>query len=170
MELLLYRWSTAVQITSALMIAVFFGVLARSVRRVELRPWVNAWYENLAALLATVVFWLAQPNSQWAFVMLRWAYVFAKTTFVVLLVIGALRFVPDRSGGVRYGRVAAAVALYSTIAAFAIDSIDQLGFVQSATIGVCVGTGARRAASRQADSRVGMACHGARGALGARDR
>ena len=124
------------------MIAVFFGVLARSVRRVELRPWVNAWYADLAALLVTVVFWLAQPNSQTASVALRWAYVFAKTMFVVLLVIGALRFVPNRSNGVCYGRVAAVVAIYATVAALAIESIDQLGLVQSAATGVCVGAGA----------------------------
>ena len=51
MELLLWRWSTTAQITSELMIAVFFVVLARSVRRVEMRPWVQAWVANLAALL-----------------------------------------------------------------------------------------------------------------------
>ena len=50
MELLLWRWSTTAQITSALMIAGFFVlVLARSVRRVEVRPWVWAWLANLAA-------------------------------------------------------------------------------------------------------------------------
>ncbi|HEX7151137.1 MAG TPA: GGDEF domain-containing protein [Thermoanaerobaculia bacterium] len=43
MELLLWRWSTTAQIASAFMIAVFFVVLSRPVRRVELRPWVAAW-------------------------------------------------------------------------------------------------------------------------------
>jgi len=39
----LWVWSTAVQTTSLLMIAVFFAVLARSVRLVELRIRVWAW-------------------------------------------------------------------------------------------------------------------------------
>jgi diguanylate cyclase (GGDEF)-like protein len=54
MELLLWRWSTTAQIASAIVIAVFFVVLARSVRRVELRPWVMAWLANLAALFVTM--------------------------------------------------------------------------------------------------------------------
>lgn len=71
MELLLWRWSTTAQITSALMIAVFFVVLGRSVRRVEMRPWMYAWLANLAALLVTCIFWFAQPSSQFAFIVLR---------------------------------------------------------------------------------------------------
>lgn len=55
MELLLWRWSTTAQIASALMIAVFFIVLTRSVRRSELQLWVNAWLANLAALAVTVI-------------------------------------------------------------------------------------------------------------------
>jgi hypothetical protein len=35
MELLMWRWSTTVQTVSALMIAVFFLVLARPVRRAD---------------------------------------------------------------------------------------------------------------------------------------
>ena len=37
-------WSTAVQMTSLLMIAVFFAVLSRSVRLAEVRIWVWAWF------------------------------------------------------------------------------------------------------------------------------
>jgi hypothetical protein len=84
MELLLYRWSTGAQIVSALMIAVFFLALARSVRRVELRPWNQAWIANLVALLATVAFWFLQPNSPIAFMLLRFGYFFGKTLFSIL--------------------------------------------------------------------------------------
>ena len=76
MELLLWRWSTTAQITSAIVIAIFFVVLGRSVRRVELRPWVSAWLANLAALLVTSVFWFAQPESPATFIVLRWGYLF----------------------------------------------------------------------------------------------
>ena len=61
LELTLWRWSTAVQISSSLMIALFFVVFARSVRTAEVRAWRSAWLWNLAALATTVVFWLFTP-------------------------------------------------------------------------------------------------------------
>src|SRR6185436_7391960 len=109
MELLLWRWSTTAQVTSALMIAVFFYVLGRSVRRVELKPWMNAWVANLIALTIALYFWIAQPESQAALILLRWAYLFAKTMFVLLL---AFRFA-------NWGRVTAVVAVLAFGAAFA---------------------------------------------------
>jgi diguanylate cyclase (GGDEF)-like protein len=133
MELLLWRWSTTAQITSALMIAVFFVVLARSVRRVELRPWVRAWLANLAALGVTSIFWLAQPKAQAALITLRGAYFFTKTMFVVLLAVGAWAFVRQRAVSLRI--TVAAVGASAIIAAFLCDNINHLGLVQSAAIG-----------------------------------
>ena len=133
MELLLWRWSTSAQIASAVVIAIFFAVLARSVRRVELRPWVAAWLANLAALLVTIVFWFAQPSEQWAFIVLRSGYFFTKTMFVLLLAAGAWRFVrrplPGRTGRV----IVASVAVGATAAAFLADDINKVGVVQSST-------------------------------------
>ena len=54
MDVQLWRWSTAVQITSALLIALFFVVLTRSTHRTELRIWVVAWLANVLALVATL--------------------------------------------------------------------------------------------------------------------
>jgi diguanylate cyclase (GGDEF)-like protein len=135
MELLLWRWSTAAQITSALMIAVFFSVLARSVRRIELRPWVNAWVVNLFAMLVTLIFWVAQPESTIAFVLLRWGYVFAKTMFVLLLVLGTMRFRKWRG-------IVATVGALSFAGAFLLNTIDKIGVTQSAVIGIALGAGA----------------------------
>ena len=42
MELLLWQWSTTAQTASALMIAIFFLVLARSVRRPEVKAWLES--------------------------------------------------------------------------------------------------------------------------------
>ncbi|HXH40572.1 MAG TPA: GGDEF domain-containing protein [Thermoanaerobaculia bacterium] len=139
MELLLWRWSTSAQITSALMIAVFFVVLARSVHRVELRSWVYAWLANLAALSVTIIFWYAQPSSPFAFVALRGSYFFWKTMFVVLLVAGALRFVRRRTSVAVSRAVVACVIAYSVIAAFAMDTIDRIGLIQSAVMGLILG-------------------------------
>src|SRR5436190_22049133 len=99
MELLLWRWSTTAQITSALMIAVFFYVLGRSVRRVGLRPWVHAWLLNLGALAGTLLFWFAEPQVAVVFIGLRFSYVFCKTMFVVLLFLGRFWFRQLRGSG-----------------------------------------------------------------------
>src|SRR6266852_1013165 len=127
MELLLWRWSTTAQITSALMIAVFFVVLARSIRRVEMRPWVGAWLWNLAALLVTIIFWFFQPTSKIAFVVLRGGYFLSKTMFVVLLTAGAFRFARQRPSVALRRAAIACLVLYAVIAAFLADTIDRIG-------------------------------------------
>lgn len=139
MELILWRWSTTAQITSGLMIAVFFVVLARSVRRVEVRPWVFAWLANLGALAVTSIFWLAQPSSQAAFKTIIAGYVFWKTLFVVLLAAGAWTFVRRRPT-VLVRRVAfSLIVVYSIVAALTLDAIDKLGVVQSAVMAILFG-------------------------------
>ena len=142
MELLLWRWSTTVQIASSLTIAVFFIVLAQSVKRVELRPWVSAWIFNLCALLVTVIFWYAGPLSAFSFAVLRFGYILSKTMFVVLLVTGAWRFLrgPARTGVNQ--RVLLLVALGSAGAAALVGRIDVLGAVESIAIAAVLGAGA----------------------------
>jgi len=147
MELLLWRWSTLVQITSDLMIAVFFVVLARSVGRIELRAWVNAWVANLGALSVTIVFWMLQPRSQWVFAGISASYVFAKTMFVLLLILGAAGFMQRRpaSGGFErlpYGKLVAGVTVFSLLVGLAARSINVLGVIQATTIAVGLATGA----------------------------
>jgi diguanylate cyclase (GGDEF)-like protein len=142
MELLLWRWSTTAQITSELMIAVFFVVLARSVRRVEMRPWIQAWLWNLVALLVTIIFWFAQPKSPVVFSVVVFGYTLSKTIFALLLVAGTWKFVRrPPSLNVRRAAIALVIA-YATFAAFTFDHIDKLGTAQSAVIGLVLGFGA----------------------------
>ena len=47
-QLLLWRWSTLVQVSSLAMVAAFFALLARTNRRPELKWWARAWAFNLA--------------------------------------------------------------------------------------------------------------------------
>jgi diguanylate cyclase (GGDEF)-like protein len=142
MELLLWRWSTTAQITSELMIAVFFVVLARSVRRVEMRPWIQAWLWNLVALLVTIIFWFAQPKSRIAFMATVFGYTLSKTIFSVLLVAGTWNFVRRRPGvNVRRVVIVCMIA-YAIVAALVFDKIDKLGTAQSAVIGLILGFGA----------------------------
>ena len=147
MELLLWRWSTLVQITSDLLIAVFFVVLARSVGRAELRTWVSAWVANLAALSITIVFWLLQPHSKLVFAVVSSMYIFAKTLFVVLLVVGAAGFMTRRPtpaplADVSHARIAAVVAVFALIGGFSAGSINMLGLIQAPTICICLLVGA----------------------------
>jgi diguanylate cyclase (GGDEF)-like protein len=142
MELLLWRWSTTAQITSELMIAVFFVVLARSVRRVEMRPWIQAWLWNLVALLVTIIFWFAQPKSRIAFMATVFGYTLSKTIFSVLLITGTWNFV-RRPPSINIRRIViTSVIAYATFAAFTFDKIDKLGTAQSAVIGLILGFGA----------------------------
>jgi diguanylate cyclase (GGDEF)-like protein len=140
MELLLWRWSTSVQITSELIIAVFFVVLARSVRRGELRAWVGAWVANLGALFVAAVFWALQPRTPFVFAVICTMYVYAKTIFVVLLALGAAGFTRAGTPLLPYGRIAASVALFSIVAGLSARSIDRLGVIESTII--CLGLAA----------------------------
>jgi diguanylate cyclase (GGDEF)-like protein len=133
MELLLWRWSTAVQAISLAMIAVFFAVLTRSVKRADLRWWLWAWLANLAALGVTLVFWYVQPVTFVAVV--RALYLAAKTGFVLLLLQGgwALR-TPAR---VLIGRnMLLALALYALAGGVLLESVEALGIAQHATMGL----------------------------------
>ena len=142
MELLLWRWSTTAQIASSLMIAVFFVVLAQSVKRVELRPWVKAWLANLGALSVTVIFWYAEPKSALVFAALRFGYFFSKTMFVVLLAAGVRRFLrgPARLD-VNRG-VVVSVAVLSAVAAIVVGDLDLVGVVGSLIIAGVLGASA----------------------------
>lgn len=149
MELLLYQWSTSAQITSDLLVAIFFVVLTRTTKRLELRPWLYAWLANLGALAVTVAYWLLQPESPWAFLAIRTAYSFLKTLFVLQLIVGAWSFAAGpaplavrRRAMVGATAVALAVALLAT-------SINRLGFIQSSVICLCFTAGALLAARWQ---------------------
>ena len=142
MELLLWRWSTIAQTASALMIAVFFIVLARSVRRAELQTWVNAWLANLLALFVTSILWVVQPSSAAGYFAIRVGYFFAKTMYVALLAAGAWRFVRPRLTPRANRGIVGAIAAYALVAALTLNSIDAIGMVQSAIIGVVLTVGA----------------------------
>ena len=95
LEVALWQWSNAVQISSVLMIAVFFAVLRRSMPRAETRWWVYAWSANFVALAVTMVFWYLRSQSGGAAlpatlsVLVRLLYIGPKTLFLLLLLRGA---------------------------------------------------------------------------------
>ena len=133
MALLLWRWSTTAQIVSALILAVFFVVLRLSVRRRELGIWVAAWMVNLAALVVTVFYWFFPPQSPAIFFLVRVAYMFTKTLFVVLLACGASAF--GRVRVVTWHRgVPIAVLAWAIAGAALFSSLDAMGMAQAGVV------------------------------------
>jgi diguanylate cyclase (GGDEF)-like protein len=139
MELLLWRWSTVVQISSALMIAVFFFVLSRSVRRIELRPWVRAWATNLVAMAITMIFWFVQPQDPNALRVLRFFYFSSKTMFVGLLLAGASNFVTRWSQTDIRRHVLWLIVIFSAVCAIVMDTIPLIGVTQCSVMAIVFG-------------------------------
>jgi diguanylate cyclase (GGDEF)-like protein len=129
MEILLYLWSIGVQCTSLAMITVFFAVLARSTRRVELRSWVFAWCADLLALGISLLYWLWQPTGV-AFHLVVGAYMATKTAFVLLFIDGAWLFQRPERRLLTPARGVAAAVLYS-LTCVLISRIELLGVVQN---------------------------------------
>jgi diguanylate cyclase (GGDEF)-like protein len=141
MELLLWRWSTATQVTSIVIIAAFFAALARSTPRAELRWWLWAWLANLGALLVTLVFWSFDAPIA-AFPLVRLLYLGTKTGFVWMFVQGCWTLV--RPGGmivpVRYA--VAAIVAFALIGTFVLDTVVLIGLGQHGLLAVLFGLAA----------------------------
>jgi signal transduction histidine kinase/CheY-like chemotaxis protein/HPt (histidine-containing phosphotransfer) domain-containing protein len=135
MELLLWRWSTAVQVTSMLMIAVFFAALSRSVRREELRLWLRAWLADLVALALALGFWYFNPDPRYTHVFFA-LYLGAKMSFVLFMLQGA-RVLRSRGGWLLRNEIALPLfAAFSIVSGMLIGSPDQLGLVAYPVMGL----------------------------------
>src|SRR5829696_7239623 len=86
-QLLLWRWSTLVQLSSLAMIAAFFALLARTNPRAELKWWARAWAFNLLAILFTSLFWVTQYGAILPLVAV--VYLAGKSAFTLMLLQGA---------------------------------------------------------------------------------
>lgn len=159
MELALWRWSTAVQLSSLVIVTLFFAVLARSVRLLELRFWVQAWSCNLAALAVTLFFWYFRPGDQF-FPFVRAAYVAPKTAFVLLLMQGGWAL--KKPGLHLFSRSPAAAALgaYALVVALLPNSVDLLGAVQHSLMTLLFGAGALLLARPTIESGLGWLAAG----------
>ncbi len=141
MELLLGRWSTGAQVTSAVMLAVFFALLLRSTQRPELRWWVRAWVANSVALCVTLLYWLALPPG-WLQRPMSALYLGAKTAFALYLLQGTWALarpgVPSLRDSWRRGIVIA----YALTGALIFDTVDELGAGQHLPLGILFGLAA----------------------------
>jgi signal transduction histidine kinase/CheY-like chemotaxis protein len=128
MELLLWHWSTAVQVTSMIMIAVFFAALSRSVGRREMRLWTFGWLADLAALALALGFWYFQPPAQYNHPVFA-LYLGAKMAFVVFMLQGAWVLRGWSGWLLRNRLVIAIVALFTIVTAFIATDTDHLGVI-----------------------------------------
>ncbi|MBC7841455.1 MAG: GGDEF domain-containing protein [Gemmatimonadaceae bacterium] len=139
MDAHLWRWSTAVQITSALLIALFFDVLMRSTRRVELRAWVAAWLANLFATVTMLAYWMPAAQTAMLLKAARFPYLFFKSSFIVLLIAGAVGFGTKPPERRTLWGLAAALGVVSLVVGVGVRSLDMLGVLMSATIAAALG-------------------------------
>ena len=133
-QLLLWRWSTIVQLTSLAMVAAFFALLAHANPRPELRWWARAWTANLLALAATTIYWLVQSDAAFPFVAA--AYVAGKTVFTALLAQGAWSMIRPGNRLFTTRSLAIAVAVYALMAAIFLRDVTAVGIGQHSLMGV----------------------------------
>jgi diguanylate cyclase (GGDEF)-like protein len=136
-QLLLWRWSTLVQLTSLAMVAAFFALLAHANPRPELRWWARAWTANLIALFATSAYWLLQAESM--FPVVSAFYVAGKTAFAALLAQGAWAMIKPGARLFTPRGLTIAITVYSIAAAIVVRDINIVGILQHSLTGVMLG-------------------------------
>ena len=133
-QLLLWRWSTIVQLISLAMATAFFALLARASRRAELRSWMRAWLANFLALVVTSLYWVLQPAS--LFPLFSALYLAAKAVFVVLLMQGVWLMTHRVERWYTTRQIATVVAIYAVIGAALCRDLVSLGILQHTVLGL----------------------------------
>ena len=135
-QLLLWRWSTLVQLSSLAMIAAFFALLARTNPRAELKWWARAWAFNLLAILFTSLFWVTQSASLLPIVGV--VYLAGKSAFTLMLMQGAWSMI--RAGGRLFTSRALTIGVlvYSVAAAVILRDVTPVGIVQHSLMGAAL--------------------------------
>lgn len=133
-QLLLWRWSTAVQVTSLAMMASFFAVFARVNPRAEVGWWAWAWFANLLALIVTLLYWYFQP------VALRFLvgplYLASKTAFVLLIAQGAWVMTHRGARLLSSKAMASAVVAYAVFGLVFLPGVNLIGVGQHLPMGL----------------------------------
>jgi diguanylate cyclase (GGDEF)-like protein len=142
----LFEWSNAAQISSAFIIAVFFGALARSVGRVELRWWMRAWIANVLALAVSTGFWAftvaGYSAPAWGKLLTRICYMAPKSAFVMLLIYGAWLLRPRPLPWLTPRTIAALVAGFAIVAGSLLPGVDLTGVAETTVITLAFGVAA----------------------------
>ncbi|MCB1033288.1 MAG: GGDEF domain-containing protein [Acidobacteria bacterium] len=117
-------WSLGVQLGTVLLIAIFFAILARSVRLEEVRLWTAAWFMEATALTASffVVADLVNPDDGhpgWLRPLFLSIYCIGKTLFAIIFVHGTRsHFQPGALWNTNYRWIAAAAVVWGFAVGF----------------------------------------------------
>jgi diguanylate cyclase (GGDEF)-like protein len=137
----LWRWSTAVQVSSLAIIAVFFAVLGKSVRTGELRYWTYGWIADFTALAVALGFWYFVPPPAVSMIV-RPLYMGAKTAFVLFLLQGAWALKHPGARLFHLRTLVPAFLCYVGLASFLVLGVPQVGVMQHLTMGILFAVGA----------------------------
>ena len=163
-QLLLWRWSTNVQLASLAMATAFFALLAANTRRGELRTWARAWFANFLALIVTAIYWAIQPLD--LFAVIAPVYLATKMTFALLLIEGAWMMMNPGARLYSSRLLSAFVIVYSIGGTVWTGDLPSLGILQHSVMGVVLLAFAAVMGRRVSEGLVWLAAGiGLRGAL-----
>jgi len=137
MDLVLWRWSVGVQISSLAVIAFFFVALQRSLPRDAIAAWVNGWLFNFAALAIALIFWVYVPSDALRPVAF-FLFMAPKNLAVLYLVEGAWSLHRPGTRLVRPVSLGLAGGALPLAGALTLDSIARLGTFEQALIGIAL--------------------------------
>jgi len=132
--LLLWRWSTLLQLTSLAMVSAFFALLARANPRPELRWWTKAWAANLVALGVTALWWVLQSRP--LFPIITILYIAGKTAFALLLAQGAWTMIRPGARLFTTQQFVVTLAIYSIGAGIVLRDLTSVGIAQHSIMGI----------------------------------
>ena len=141
MDLLLYQLNISGLTVTTVLILLFFAVLRRSVRRVEMRWWVHGWSANVAALVVTSLFWYFQPPVKYFGITFA-IYLAAKLTYVWLLSRGALEYCGQRPRLITAGVMIPSIVAICMVSVFLLTTRDRLGVISQFVIAAGFGAAA----------------------------
>lgn len=141
-ELLLWRWSTTVQVTSAVVLAVFMAAFGQAVRRPDTRWWAAAFLANLGAMAVVILYWYGAIDLLPTGVP-RFIYMASKTAFALCLVAGVFAF-RDPRGRQPFtaGRIVLVSAGVGLFGAVFLTGLNELGMGQQGLIAAVLAIGA----------------------------
>ena len=126
---------------TTVLIALFFAVLWRSVRRAEMRWWVYGWLANVAALVITSLFWYFQPPPQY-FGLIFAFYLAPKFAYVWLLSRGALEYCGARPRLITSAAMVPSIVAVCVVCIVLLTTRDRLGLISQFVIAVGFGAAA----------------------------
>jgi diguanylate cyclase (GGDEF)-like protein len=126
MELTLWRWSLAVQVSSTLLVTAFFLALGRSLPEGAITAWIRGWVLSFAALCVAFGSWMFDPPPSVQPLAL-FLYLAPKTLGVLYLVQGAWSLVQPGRQFLGPAQVLVGGVVYPVFAGWVLTRFDLIG-------------------------------------------